>query len=230
VFEAIAHRGLHDVVPENTLAAFRRALEAGADAIELDVHATRDGVVVVHHDEQPTGIPADRTLRERPLAELTQRELESFDLGGGARVPTLADTLAVLRGRAFAYVEVKAAGIEDAVAAAIQASGAECAVHSFIHPVIATFADIAPKLPRGLLQVSRVIDAVALLKTAGARDLWQQAELLDPMLITQVHAGGGRVIAWTANEPVKWSRLRSMGIDGICTDHVDRLTAWRAGG
>lgn len=230
MFEAIAHRGLHDVVPENTLPAFRRALEAGADAVELDVHATRDGVVVVHHDAHVAGIPSNRSLRDRPIAELTHRELESFYLGGGARVPTLTDVLEVLRGRAIAYVEVKAAGFEEAVADVIAASSAECAVHSFIHPVIARFAEIAPDVPRGLLQVSRVVDPGALLASTGARDLWQQADLLDPVLVAQVHDAGCRLIAWTANEPVKWARFRAMGIDGICTDNVDRLVDWRAAG
>jgi glycerophosphoryl diester phosphodiesterase len=228
MFEAIAHRGLHDVVPENTLPAFSRALEAGAEAVELDVYATRDGVIVVHHDDRAAGIPSDGSLRDRSIADLTYREVQTFYLGGGARIPTLTDALEALRGRAIAYVEVKAAGIEDAVAEAITASQAECAVHSFVHPVIARFAEILPTVPRGLLQVSRVIDPAALLASADARDLWQQADLLDPLLVSQVHDAGGRIIAWTANEPVKWARLRAMGVDGICTDNVDRLVEWRS--
>jgi glycerophosphoryl diester phosphodiesterase len=230
VLEAISHRGLHDVVPENTLPAFTRALEAGADAIELDVHGTRDGAVVVHHDDRAAGIPSDRSLRDRPIAELTYREVQSFYLGGGARIPTLADVLEALHGRAMAYVEVKVPGIEEAVAEAIATSGTECAVHSFIHTVIARFAEIAPDVPRGLLQVSRVVDPAALLASADARDLWQQADLLDPLLVSQVHDAGCRIIAWTANEPVKWARFRSMGVDGICTDNVDRLVEWRGDG
>jgi glycerophosphoryl diester phosphodiesterase len=230
VFEAIAHRGLHDVVPENTLPAFSRALEAGADAVELDVYGTRDGVVVVHHDDRTAGIPSDGSLRDRPIVDLTYREVQSFYLGGGARIPTLTDALEALQGRAIAYVEVKVAGIEEAVAEAIASSGAECAVHSFIHPVIARFAEIAPDIPRGLLQVSRVVDPAALLASAQARDLWQQADLLDPLLVSQVHGAGCRIIAWTANEPVKWARFRSMGVDGICTDNVDRLVEWRGDG
>ncbi|HEX6250348.1 MAG TPA: glycerophosphodiester phosphodiesterase, partial [Gemmatimonadaceae bacterium] len=111
--EAIAHRGLHRTVPENTLEAFRLALEAGAEAVELDVHATADGVVVVHHDPAVAGIPVNPDLRSVPTGELSIADLGGFDLGGGATVPRLSEVLDLLRGRARAYVEIKGWGIEE---------------------------------------------------------------------------------------------------------------------
>jgi glycerophosphoryl diester phosphodiesterase len=75
--ELIAHRGASRECRENTLPAFARALELGADGIELDVHASSDGVIVVHHDFVPRAEPPTPKLAGRPIAELTARELRS---------------------------------------------------------------------------------------------------------------------------------------------------------
>src|ERR671916_1175095 len=92
----IAHRGAPREHPENTLPAFARALELNADGIELDVHATRDGVVVVHHDPVPRATPDDPRLAGRPIADLTYAEVEQFSVAPGVPIPTLADVLALI--------------------------------------------------------------------------------------------------------------------------------------
>lgn len=224
--EAIAHRGLHDTVPENTLEAFSRALAAGAAAVELDVHATRDGVIVVHHDPVIAGRAAEPARSGTPIARLTLKEVKSFDLGGGARVPRLDETLELLRGHAIAYVELKGRGIEELVVRVIRAGGGTCAVHSFDHRAIARLSTVEPEIARGILEKGRPPDPVERLTRAHARDLWQQVHAADPRLVAEVHAAGGRVIAWTANSVAEWVRLRAAGVDGICTDRVDGLVAW----
>ena len=70
------------------------------------------------------------------------------------------------------------------------------------------------------------IDSVSLLKAAHARDLWQQCEFIDADLVDSVHAAGCRVVAWTCNEAVEWTRLRDLGVDGICTDRSAALVEW----
>ena len=227
--EAIAHRGLHDVVPENTLEAFSRALDAGADAIEMDVHATADGIVVVHHDQTVSGVSENPRLRSVPTDELSIEELRSFDVGGGARVPELSEVLRLMRDRARAYVEIKGWGIEQQVVDSVLASGTDCAIHSFNHRAVSRVAQLAPEIPRGLLEQSPPHDPVAVLASAGARDLWQHHRGIDKRLVEAVHAAGGRVIAWTANEAGEWARLAALGVDAICADRVDLLVAWRNG-
>jgi glycerophosphoryl diester phosphodiesterase len=227
--EAIAHRGLHDAVPENTLEAFSRALDAGADAIEMDVHATADGVVVVHHDPTISGISEDPRLRSVPTDELSIEELRTVDVGGGARVPELAEVLRLMRDRARAYVEMKGWGIEQQVVDCLRASGTDCAVHSFNHRAVSRVAQLAPEIPRGLLEQAPPENPAAVLAGAGARDLWPHHRGIDQRLVEAVHAAGGRVIAWTANEPAEWKRLAALGVDAICTDRVDLLVAWRNG-
>src|ERR1700719_4044216 len=87
--EKISHRGAHQTLPENSIPAFLRAIELGADAIELDVHATSDGVVIVHHDPNVTapGQPQSR------LVDLSASELSRFPLNDGIEIPTLTAVL-----------------------------------------------------------------------------------------------------------------------------------------
>lgn len=226
--QAIAHRGLHDKVPENTLAAFRAALEAGAEAVELDVHATREGIVVVHHDPVVAGAPADRRLRGVPIADLTLEQVQSFDLGDGALVPRLEEVLMALRGQAAVYVEIKGRTIGHLVAREVRRAGGECAIHAFDHAAIAALADDARGIPRGVLEETAPPDPAAVLQAAGARDLWVHVGAVTAPLVEAVHAAGGRVIAWTANSTVQWEQLGAARVDGICTDALPAFLKWRS--
>src|SRR5581483_5347881 len=93
----VAHRGAPRERPENTLPSFLRALELGAEGIELDVHGTCDGVVVVHHDPVPRAIAPSGRLAGRRIDALTFDELQGFSVRGVALIPTLAEALAVVR-------------------------------------------------------------------------------------------------------------------------------------
>ena len=126
---------------------------------------------------------------------------------------------------AVAYVEVKAPHIEEWVIAAIKSSGRRCAVHSFDHRIVRRVHDLAPDLPVGVLQTSYPVDPIRPWHDAGARDLWQHWELVDESLIERVHAVGGRVIAWTVNDPSIAKRFIEWQIDGICTDTPGAMRA-----
>src|SRR5271156_4282030 len=114
----IAHRGASGTFPENTLAAFRAAIDAGADMCELDVHLTRDGVVVVIHDEE-----VDRTTDGKGrVAEMTLAEIKRLDAGArydrrftGETIPTLEEVFDLVEGRCSLNIELKGAGVETKV-------------------------------------------------------------------------------------------------------------------
>ena len=214
--EVIGHRGSPRDARENTLLSFSRAFEAGADGIELDVHATSDRVVVVHHDAVTNARPSDSGPVVR-LAEAPLRDVQSVTTAG-ERIPTLNEVLAAAPQASIIYVEVKASGIEQEVVAAIRDSGRRCAVHSFDHRVSYRVGQLARDVPTGILQTSYPIDPIRPMRDAGARDLWQHWELIDAALIARVHEDRRRVIAWTVNDPAVAERLIDWNVDGICTD------------
>jgi glycerophosphoryl diester phosphodiesterase len=220
--ERISHRGAHQTLPENSIPAFLRAIELGADAIELDVHATSDGVVIVHHDPNVTA-PAEPPSR---LVDISASELSRFPLADGIEIPTLAAVLAAIGDRVKIYVEIKALDIEPLVVRCIRESNANCAVHAFDHRVVKTVKALFPAIRTGVLEVGRHIDPVAALVAAGAQDLWQEASFIDEDLVARAHAIDARVIAWTSDEADQWETLSAMGVDGICTNRIAELTAW----
>lgn len=224
--EIIAHRGTPREHPENTLPAFSRALELGVDGIELDVHATADGVVVVHHDPVPRAEPPDARYGSRPIASMRAAELGRFRVGG-TRIPTLAEVLELVATRAVVYVEIKAPGIERPVVDCVGAARAECAVHGFDHRVALRVRELAPRIPTGILMASYALDPAALLSAARARDYWQRWDQIDAVLVERVHSAGGRVVAWTVNESGAGSRLAAMGVDSLCSDVPDELAPIR---
>ncbi len=223
--ERISHRGAHDTFPENSIPAFLQALELGADAIELDVHATRDGVVVVHHDPllNAGGMPN----REKPaIAELAAGRLREFPLGDGILIPPLAQVLEAVGFGPMVYIEIKGKNIEPLVVRCIRESRANCAVHSFDHRIVQTVKKLFPAIRAGVLEVARHIDPFSALSCTGSEDLWQEVSFIDEGLVSRVHDQGGRVIAWTSNDVAQWKTLKSIGVDAICTDRVADLAAF----
>ena len=211
--EIIAHRGVPRQEPENSLPGFELAVRQKVHAIELDVHATKDGVVVVHHDPN---------IRHGPLINtLTLTELHRYPLAPGVEIPTLAallDRMAKATPPPVVYVEVKAKGIEEAVVEVLDYARVPTAVHAFDHRVAARVTSIRPSIPTGILLDSYLIDPGGALQNAGARDYWLQWSFIDRDLVRLVHDAGGRVIAWTVNERADFAALDALGVDAICSD------------
>ncbi|HJP58935.1 MAG TPA: glycerophosphodiester phosphodiesterase [Gemmatimonadaceae bacterium] len=220
--EKISHRGAHQTLPENSIPAFLRAIELGADAIELDVHGTRDGMLVVHHDAEVNAPAAGR----HRIADLTMAELGAYKLRDELEIPTLTGVLSAIGTTAFVYVEIKAPDIEPLVTRCIRESESRCAIHSFDHRIVKNVKRIFPALRTGVLEVSRHIDPTLSLTATGAEDLWQDVGFIDEELVARVHSVNGRVIAWTANDANQWETLRRIGVDGICTDRIAELGAF----
>jgi glycerophosphoryl diester phosphodiesterase len=213
--ERIGHRGIPAERLENTLSGFVLAMDLGADAVELDAHVSADGTVVVHHDE---------TISGRPIASMTWKELQSVDLGGGVRVPTLDEVLVAAANRATVYVELKGSGIEESVATVVRRHTTAVALHSFDHAAVERASRFAPELPRGILLESGVTNPVQAMRRAvertGARDVWPHWSLVSADLVKAAGDLGARIIVWTVNTPQRASHLHSLGVAGICTDDV----------
>ncbi len=216
--ELIAHRGANRECPENTLAAFRRAVALGADGVELDVHRTTDGVLVVHHDAVPHEAPVPE-LAGRPLHELSSAQVAAFRVRGEP-IPTLAQVLDAVGGAVTVYCELKGPGTAEGGCALLAAHGARHAVHAFDHRQIAAARAIAPSLPRGVLEVSYHLDPLAGAASVGARDIWQDCTMIDAELVRAAHAARMRVIAWTVDTPDDIAALAALGVDALCTNDV----------
>lgn len=205
----IAHRGMPRLARENTLPSFALALEAGADGIELDVHATRDGVVVVHHDPE---IAEGLVIAEQTLAAIRS--------ASNAAVPSLAEVCELVAGRAELFVEIKGTGIGQQVLDVLRQYDGSFAIHSFDHALIARLHRVDDTVRLGVLFEDATPDVAALMTATGARDVWPHAPLVAAALVETVHAAGGRVIAWTVNTATEAERLAALGVDGLCGDDV----------
>jgi glycerophosphoryl diester phosphodiesterase len=216
--EIIAHRGASRERPENTVAAFVRAVELGADGIELDVHLTADDVLVVHHDTRPHEAPSER-LANRDIRSLTSGELDAFRVRG-ERIPTLKQVIDAVAGKLRIYCELKGADTALPALQLLGKLGAAAAVHAFDHRQIAASRAIAPAFSRGVLEASYHVVPTDTMVSVDARDLWMAAEMIDRVMVDAVHGRGGRVIAWTVDSADEMRRLESIGVDGLCTNDV----------
>jgi glycerophosphoryl diester phosphodiesterase len=215
-FQIIAHRGASAAEPENSLAAFRRAVAMGADGIELDVHLTADGALLVLHDDVIGG---------RPVAGISLRDARVGRLPNGECIPTLPEALQAIGPDTDVYVEVKAlspagdAALLDTLAAA-PAPG-RCHVHSFDHRIVRRLREREPRLVTGVLSTSYPVDPLTPLVNAGAAELWQHDSMVDRDLVQAVHGAGARLLVWTVDDAARLRWLRDQGVDGVCTNRPD---------
>lgn len=188
------------------------------------MHATSDGVVVVHHDAvlHAGDVPQSGDIA---IADAIFSVVQAHPLRPGIRIPTLVEALDEIGTRAMVFIEIKARNIEPLVVRCIRESSTECAIHSFDHRIIVNVKRIFPAIRCGVLQVARHLNPVASLELTRAEDLWQHVDYIDAELLDRAHAIGARVIAWTANDARQWSSLGALGIDGICTDRIGELGA-----
>lgn len=216
----IAHRGASAYEPENSLAAFRAASALGADAVELDVHATADGAFVIHHDRHIGACTIPNESLER---------VQSCRLSNGEAIPTLSQALEVLGAEALVFVEIKSLPRERdaALFAALDAGPAPTHyhLHAFDHRIIRRLQRQRPALVFGALSASYPVDPFRPLAEAGATELWQAQELIDGSLIADAHERGYRVFAWTVDHPARMRALIDLGADGICTNVPDLARA-----
>jgi glycerophosphoryl diester phosphodiesterase len=239
-----AHRGGAGLAPENTIAACDAALRCGADGLELDVRASKDGVVVVHHDRT-----VDRTTDGcGDIALLTARELAALDAGyrsggeahpfrgAGLGVPTLAEVLARYRDcRLIIEMKINSAEFAEAVVDVVRAAGAidRVCLGAFggraiqaarrLEPALATSAsreEVRWAVYRSLLRwpVSRV--------AYGGYQVPEVAEgtgIVTPRFVRHAHDAGLAVQVWTVNDPGDARRLLAWGVDGLIADRPDVL-------
>jgi glycerophosphoryl diester phosphodiesterase len=231
----VGHRGAMGHCPENTLASFERGLELGADWIELDVHLSRDGELMVIHDET-----LDRTtngsglVHERTLAEL--KELDAGSWFGaayvGQRIPTLGEVLdwANIHGVVL-DIEIKNApiyyaGIEETVVHTLDRYGMtdQAIVISFDHRAVQRVRALDSRIVTGVLYACRPVDGgIDMARSAGADALLPHYAYVTREDVRAAHEAGLAVAPWTSSDPAVLRGLIAAGVDGIGTNHPDVL-------
>lgn len=219
----IAHRGSSVAAPENSLAAFRLAIEERADFVELDVQESADGVVVVAHDidlMQVGGSPL--TIWETSAADIRavpigRREDPTY---AGERVPTLAEVLALCKDKVRVMIELKSYGhnqqLEERVAAVVEAAGmqADCVYQSFDHELVARMKQLRPEWRVGILLEEGLGDP----STIEPDFLAVETRMATARLVRRAHRAGREVYVWTVNDPASMLALTDRGVDGLITD------------
>jgi glycerophosphoryl diester phosphodiesterase len=223
----VGHRGASALAPENTLRAIELAIAHGLDMVEVDVHLSRDGEVVVIHDAELMR-SADR---REAVARLTAEELARVDLGDGQGVPRLTDVFALARGRLGVYVELKGARTGHALGQLVRAGAAEgvdLISGSFDTPLVDELRETAADVPRSVL--FRRTSTAAMIETCravGATYAHPCFRPLDRSLVDALHAAGLLVMAPHTNDRAEARAFAAAGIDVLATDDPAVLTGLR---
>jgi len=223
----IAHRGSSGTHPENTISAFLAAADDGADMCELDVQATRDGAVVVIHDET-----VDRTTNGHcAVAALTLAEVQRLDASykfptfRGERIPTLDQVVKAVRGKLGLNIEIKEGAVEREVCALMRSYDAltTSMVSSFEWRALEAVRAIDPEIRVGLLAEKNrdaLIDAASAMHAYAVNPRF---DMVDAAFCEKAHARGLKVLVWTVDAPEAMRILIAAGVDGIMTNYPARL-------
>ena len=239
----IAHRGASGSAPENTIAAFRKALDIGVDMIELDIHLSKDSILIVCRD-----VSVNRTTNGAgEIRNLTLRELKQLDAGSwygkeftGERLPTLEEVMQLVNGQSRLLIEIKGKsnvyqGLEEILVELLKRYDAKswCIVQSFHTPFLTRLNELDPGIAPYKLIVADVpllpmyVDDGLKFGSITALDFCKAINPMGTMVseqfINKVHARGQMVFVWTINEVKKAEKLIEMGADGIITNYPERM-------
>ena len=229
----IAHRGASGNAPENTLAAFKKAVALGATFIETDLQLSRDARFVAIHDAT-----VNRTTNgQGAVHEMTLADLRRLDAGSwfgsefaGERIPTLEEILEFSKKNDVVfYLEIKPVGSwggEHALIGALRESGEipRTVVISFDAGILLSLRNIEPTLMTGLLYDGLIENPLDKAVAIGARQLAVRGDLVTPAMLAEAQKKDLQVVCWTVNHPAHMRMLMAAGVDGIMTDYPERLT------
>lgn len=229
----IAHRGASAVEPENTLRAFARAIEMGAHMIELDLHQTRDGQVVVIHDDNLRHTTNGRGW----VSQVSLEEVRKADAGKGECVPTLQETLELTRGRVQLYLEIKAPEAAKETLRIVRNFNCqdEVMLASFDLRLMRELGETVNDMELGLILGTPSLNPVVrwretfpwiALRHINYQTLCMQVKMCAETLARNTKRHGKKLYVWTANSEADYARMIARNVDGIVTDTPDRLVAY----
>ena len=222
----IAHRGAKAYEPENTLAAFAKAIELQSDAIEFDVHLSADGEIIVIHDET-----VDRVTNGSGFVkDLSLSALKKMKIGNEHEIPTLSETFDFVNQRCLVNVELKAFETAEPVVKLIEYyvtqknwKYSQFLVSSFDWPALQKVRDLHVEIPLGVLTETDLELAIGFAEFVKAETIHPYFHLLTAENTSHMQQKGFKVFAWTVNEWEDIQNIKSFKVNGIISDFPDRL-------
>jgi len=224
-FFVVAHRGASAYEPENTIRSIRRAFELGADAVEVDARVSKDGHVVIIHDET-----VDRTTDGTGMvSELSLEEIRALNAGKGEKIPTLQEVLNEVRGKGCLFLEIKAdeAAIPSLSLAEEMGMMDSVLFISFSRDALISIKDVNRGAHTGFLYV-KPFDGIVGAKKLGCEAVLPYHRLATERAIALAHRMKLKVIPWTVDELEVAKELKRRGADGIATNKPDILADLRS--
>jgi glycerophosphoryl diester phosphodiesterase len=222
----ISHAACGGHAPENTLAGVRKAIEIGAEAIEIDVQASSDGVPVLMHD-----LSVDRTTNGKGgVAVLSLARLRELD-AGGEPIPTLAEVLDLTKGRVLLVMEIKAPGIEQHIARVVHQSRAldDVMAWSFFPQALEGIRREEPRIPGALLVAGEAMpkwqDMRSRALKLGVQGVSVFCTAVDAQVAEDCRRSGLALYTWTPDSKKEIARLAKLGVDGVCSNFPDKVVA-----
>lgn len=216
----IGHRGARAYEPENTLRSFRKALELGVDAVELDVRRTKDNEIVVIHDAR-----IDRTTDGKGLVnELTLNEIKQLFTEKDEKIPTLEEAFDFLNKKVMILIELKETGLEEKVLNLIQEKGLEknVTIVSFLEEALRKVRELDDEMETGLIYV-RHKNPIKTALELGAKYLLPLYRFTHTANVQKAHENDLKVIVWTINKQEEVAEYVKKGVDGIASDKPEIL-------
>jgi len=222
----IAHRGAKAYEPENTLAAFAKAIELQSDAIEFDVHLSADGEIIVIHDET-----VDRVTNGSGFVkDLSLSALKKMKIGNEHEIPTLSETFDFVNQRCLINIELKAFETAEPVVKLIEYyvtqknwKYSQFLVSSFDWPALQKVRDLHVEIPLGVLSETDLELAIGFAEFVKAETIHPYFHLLTAENTSNMQQKGFKVFAWTVNEREDIQNIKSFKVNGIISDFPDRL-------
>jgi glycerophosphoryl diester phosphodiesterase len=222
----IAHRGAKAYEPENTLQAFQKALDLNSDGIELDVHLSADGQIIVIHDET-----IDKMTNGKGFVNaLSLSQLKSFLIDEKHEIPTLKEVFDLVNKKCFINIELKNAETLTKVVSLIEEYVSEknwnydhFIVSSFDWNALQKVHNLNPEILIGVLTETDLNLALAFAETIKARAIHPYYHLLNTENVSEIQKKGFLVLPWTVNIEEDIQKIKSYNVDGIITDFPDKI-------
>ena len=220
--KVLGHRGCAGLEPENTMRAFKRALDLGVDFIEFDIRMTKDKKLVVIHDEK-----LDRTTNGMGFVrDFNFEKIRKFDAEKGEKIPSFKQTLKFMKNkRPIILIEIKEPETAEAILKIIKKEKLEnkVLVVSFWHNVLKKIKEIDPKIKTGALFRKKVKNIIPLIKEIKADGLGLEYHSIDEEIVKDCHKENLEINAWTVNEIEDIERMIKLGVDIISSNYPNRV-------